>query len=114
MKITIKDTEHAKIYYPELIGKTFENCTELEYNNFIKIFHKENDGSQCIIIKADCIILEKINIPDEIKNINHYLSKIIIDENIILNRYVPEYFCKIRESLDKLKEKYNDMLRSHE
>jgi len=113
MKITIKSTVMAKLYYPQLIGKTFENCEEIA-NNFIKIPCKKNEGGQYKIAKANCIILDNKNILDEVKNINNYLSKIILDENIISPGYASEYFNEIIESLDKIKQKYNDMLRSHE
>jgi len=114
MKITIKDTEHAKIYYPELIGKTFENCEELNHNDFIKIPYQKIEGNQNMVIKADCIILENENILKEVRNIKNYLSKIVLDEDIILNRYVSEYLNEIEKSANNIKEKYNDMLRSHE
>ena len=110
MKITIKDTEHAKIYYPQLIGKTFENCKDLEYNNFIEIPQQKDEGSQWIIIKDDCTILKNQSILYEVKNINSYLSKI----DIILNKYTSEYLYEIRKSLKEIKQQYNDMLRSNE
>jgi len=121
MKITIKDTEHAKIYYPQLIGKTFENCKDLEYNNFIEIPHQKDEGSQWIIIKDDCTILEKDSIISEIapilkelELIKNNLISFTTDKDTIINEKSVKYLYAIEKSANNIKEKYNDMLRSHE
>ena len=119
MKIIIKNTIHAKIYYPQLIGKTFENCEE--FDDFIKRPLVKNDGSQRMIIKSDCTILEKDSIISEmapilkeLKNIKNNISKLKKEEYTAINENMVEYILAIQTSTNKLKKKYNDMLRSHE
>ena len=97
MKIQIKKTKHSKTYYPQLIGKTFNNCYLI--NDFIKIPCQKNEGGQCMITQEDCIILENDAILDELDKIKTNLSIITNSENMILRTDIAKSILLIKESI---------------